>query len=296
MTFVDSLIRSRIPHRRTGHEVSLNCPFCPKNRGVVDFKYGCHVNTNSGAGKCWHTQCGWKSWRAITEVLLELRMSTEVDGVDAPVIHEPVKLPRDFLPLTKAYDDLDRAALRYVRKRGISPRQIRERGFGVSYIDKYAYRIVMPVYVKRELKAIVARDFTGRQEPKYLNSKGEKYLFGFDPEEKTVVLAEGIFKALRIELSGRPAAALLGHDITPIQIEQLKDSRCEKVVFWPDVDLVGRRGVHEAAIKLLDTTWKGTVEVAWPVTKPADEMTLEELRDTPSVPYDWGLALDLTGK
>ncbi len=294
MTFLDALLRSRVRFRRNGNEIGVNCPFCPERRGIVDTNFSCHVNVKSGAGKCWHDTCGFRSWKAVIEVLAALRMSTDVDaGELPPEVTEPVTLPKDFLPLTKAYDDLDRQALAYVRKRGISPKQIEERRFGVSYVGRLSYRVVMPVYAGNQLKAIVARDFTGRQEPKYLNSRGDKWLFGFDPAQKSVVLAEGIFKSLRIELSGRSAAALLGHDLTDIQLKQLTDSACEEITLWPDVDHVGRRGVRNVAEKLLDSNWKGKVFVAWPVSSPADEMRLEDLRAVPVKPYCWGLAQEL---
>lgn len=289
MTFLDTLSRNRVRYRRSpgSNEVQLCCPFC----GDHEFRFS--VNIRSGAGHCWHASCGYKSRYAVFTVLRQLKIaadSLDTEGADAQTPPEPVVLPKDFQLLTRVYDDLDRKALNYLlRDRKISRSQIKERKIGVSYCGRYAYRVIIPVLVADQLKGIVARDFTGTQKPKYLNSKGEKYLYGFDPTADTCVLAEGVFKSLRLELAGFSSAALLGHDLTDTQFAQLKNSACRKVILFPDPDPVGRRGVANIADKLVDD-WSGEVQIIWPVTKPADEMPLVDLRAVTPQPYDWGLA------
>jgi len=237
--------------------------------------------------------CEWKRRRAILPVLHQLGIIENVSGFDTPeqtAPPPPIKLPRDFVTLVRVRDDLDRIAKKYLLDRGVTDKQIRENRIGVSYSGRYAYRIVFPVYVKKALKGIVARDFTGYRQPKYLNSPGEKFLYRFDPTAEACVLSEGVLKALRIQqvFSGN-SAALLGHDLTSNQMHQIRDSRCKQIILYPDTDLVGRRGVITVAEKLIET-WKGEVKVVCNVTVPADEDPLNSLAEhiKNALPYSWG--------
>ena len=285
MTFRDILQRNRIPYRQSpSHtdEITLHCPFCSSQSSDRRFLLG--VNTRSGAGHCWNASCGWKSRHAVMLLLRHFRISDRAEaGVDeipdTPSL-EPVTLPEDFMPLRRAEDDLDRMALNYLRRRGILPAQIASKNIGVSYTGRYAYRIVFPVICNKALKAIVARDFTGAQKPKYLGSLGEKFLFNFDSRARTCVLSEGAFKALRIEQVVGPdvsSAALLGHDLTPQQLEQIQNSACQKVILYPDPDSVGRKGVVTIGDHLMEE-WKKQVFLVWPVLLPADEAPLADIQ------------------
>ena len=297
MTFIEVLARRRVPFRTSGVEVQLNCPWCPERRGEEDFNFCLHINTHSGAGHCWHASCEFKGRHLLFLVLKKLQIQTNelvLEG-EAPeeAPPEPVELPRDFQVLSKAYDDLDRQALQYLTRRGITREQILRNRIGVSYQGRFAYRIIFPVWVGKELKFINARDFTGNQVPKYLNTRGDKYLFHFNPKAEICILSEGAFKALRIAQivgPGFTSASLLGHDLTKNQLEQLQDSSCQQIVLWPDPDMVGRKGMLKIA-DTLSENWNGAVEIVWPVTTPADEQTLEDLGTLlkAKASYGWSL-------
>ena len=294
MTFLDALTRARVRYRRAGgDEICLCCPFCQANRGEPDNEFRFNVNIKTGAGHCWHSGCGFKSRNSVFAILRELHVegAFQLDGEQPAqaVPQEPVTLPRDFQPLTRVVDDLDRTALNYILKRGVTREQIAEHRIGVSYGGRYGYRVVFPVMEGKMLRGIVARDFTGTQTPKYLNSPGDKWFWGFDSEAETVVLAEGIIKALKIRTAtGISAAALLGHALTVPQRQQLDRSQCKHVVLWPDPDRVGRQGVCKIADDLVGS-WPGAVSVVWPVAKPADDMTMAEIQDAWKnvTPYTW---------
>ena len=293
MTFLDALTRARVRYHHTGEaEITLCCPFCQANRGEPDTEFRFNVNIKTGAGHCWHAGCGFKSRNAVFAVLKELHVEGAFqleDEAQEATQQEPVALPRDFQPLTRMVDDLDRAALNYLLRRGVTREQIAEHRVGVSYGGRYGYRVVFPVMSDGALRGLVARDFTGTQTPKYLNSPGDKWFWGFQPEAETVVLAEGIIKALKIRTAtGASAAALLGHALTVPQRRQLDGSRCKHVVLWPDPDRVGRQGVCKIADDLVGS-WPGAVSVVWPVSKPADDMTLTEIQTAwkTAASYTW---------
>jgi hypothetical protein len=293
MTFLDALTRARVRYRRAGGgEICLCCPFCMANRGEPDTEFRFNVNIKTGAGHCWHSGCGFKSRSAVFAILKELHVegAFQLEGEQpAQAPQEPVTLPRDFQPLTHVVDDLDRTALNYLLKRGVMREQIVAHRIGVSYGGRYGYRVVFPVMEGKMLRGIVARDFTGTQTPKYLNSPGDKWFWGFQPEAETVVLAEGIIKALKIRTAtGVSAAALLGHALTVSQRQQLDRSQCKHVVLWPDPDRVGRQGVCKIADDLVGS-WPGAVSVVWPVAKPADDMPMAEIQEAwkNATPYTW---------
>ncbi len=285
MTLADVLARRGVRFRQSGDKVHLNCVFC------ADTKQRLCLHAKEGWGKCLH--CNWTRRTAITAVLRQLGISDAVSGT-ARRVEEPeaerVALPDDFEPLDESCEGRERAAWDYVIGRGLTPDQIKNCRVGVSWTRPWQYRVIFPVYADGELRCINARDFTGRGKPKYLLSRGDKWLAYFDPASTACVLSEGVIKALRVEqaLPGHAScsAALLGHDLTDIQLDQLRRSECRTVVLWPDMDLVGRRGFIKIADRLLEH-WRHEVAVVWPPPGPADDVTLRQIRLalTDAAPY-----------
>jgi DNA primase catalytic core, N-terminal domain len=287
MTFLEVLNRRGISYKIHGpnsDKVSFNCLFCVQRGKRVDTNKLLCVHLKQGWSKCVH--CDWSRRYGIKAILHELDVSYEVD--ESVVITEkriePVTLPKDFQLLTKTYDELDRNARRYLIKRGVTPQQIRDNRIGVSFNGKFRYRIIFPIYEGKQLRAINARDFTDTQKPKYLNSKGDKYLFHFDPEAETVILSEGVIKCLRIaQVTDFCSTALLGHDLTDTQFSQIKRSKCKHVIIYPDPDTAGFKGAVKIA-DLLSSQWLNgfdtrSVSLVQSVSKPADEESLMRLKN-----------------
>jgi hypothetical protein len=197
-----------------------------------------------------------------------------------PEVLPAFTLPADFQVLTRAYDDLDYQAQQYLQRRGVTPTQIKQYRIGVSYSGRYAYRILFPIYAEGKLRGVNARDFTGHQQPKYLLSSGEKYLYGFNPKAHTVILSEGVIKALRIAqvASNACSAALLGHHLTETQLGQLEQSSCQHAIVYPDPERVGYAGAAAVAARLVEHWQKENaqkkVSVVRFVTTPADDAPL----------------------
>ena len=298
MTFADALLRRNVRFRVSGGgKTHLNCPFCTERGKPTDTKMRLCVHSVQGWARCLH--CDWKHRYGAVTVLRRLGIDADIDGVARPEPEkaiEPVELPEDFQLLSKASDELDLQARGYLLGRGVTPKQIRENRIGVSYSGRYAYRVIFPVYVNGELRGLNARDFTGRRKPKYLNSVGDKWMFHFDPAARTVVLSEGVVKALRIErATGLSSASILGHDLTARQLEQVQSGACERVILYPDVDKVGRVGFCKVADAILESTGV-RVDVVWPVPGPADDVPLKELHALVErfvVPYSWHLRLKM---
>ena len=297
MTFLDSLQHAGIAHRRSSgdpQEIAVNCPWCPSRGKPPDTRFKLGINSRTGQAHCF--VCGWGSKRyGPVAYLRRMKVARAVgfEAEDAPDL-PPLELPKDFQPLDRPMDDMDRMAHRYLVDRGVTAGQIERHGIGCSFGGRYAYRIIFPIWWENALKMLVCRTFAGG-EPRYLNSRGDKWLDGFDPAAETVVLSEGVFKALRIATAtGLGSAALLGHNITDVQLDQLRSGKCRRVILWPDPDMAGRTGVVKIAERLLDC-WDGEVQVVWPVAQPADEMPLTDIAAAVNTarPYGWRVAGEL---
>jgi len=293
MTLREVLVRKGIRFfDAPNNHISVCCLFCTEMGDSPDERFRLSINLTNG--KCICFNCGFKSQSGFRRILYKLRVSGEIMGeTTEPTEQERVvALPDDFQCLSMIASDLDEMALKYLRGRGITPRQIRQKNIGISLIGRLAYRIVFPVTYQEELIGVVARDFTKHQEPKYLNSLGRKGLYNVGGYARRVILSEGVFKVLRIERLGTGFAScgLLGRDITDYQIEQLKEMGCKEIVLWPDPDKPGRQGAAKIGARLSEEGFH--VGIVWPLKQAADEEPLDSMEDTWQNLQGWGWLLE----
>lgn len=305
-TFTEILDQMGVAWRRGSKhsEVNLCCPFCVDRGETADDRFRLGVNVVWDSCHCFN--CEYKS-RIQSQLRVLRQLGVKVTEAETSSIGEeekipPPELPRDFMPLTKIARDKDpllQKAVRYVVDRGITWEQIARNNIGVSLVGRFAYRVIFPVMYKDELKGVVARDFTGKQSPKYLNSKGPKFLYNLRPpgKSKKLILSEGIIKALAIERAVKlRSAALLGHTVTSGMLEAIRAEGYKSVVVWPDPDSPGVRGAVAVANDCSSAnlhTW-----VIYPIPRAqADEMTENELWQAvhfAQKKWDWKLSSKLS--
>jgi hypothetical protein len=279
MNLSEILEQRGIAYRRSGDEVNVCCPFCTGRGETTDTRFRLGINTQSNLAYCFN--CGWASRFGAQAFLRRMKVAADLSITTSAqeAEPEPVHLPEDFHVLDVVRDDLDARAMCYLRDRGILPEQIKKYGIGASFSGRYGYRLIFPVRFRGELRGFVARDFTGTQERRYLNSFGKgKGVFGLwdDVEGSTVALFEGVFKALRgQQVVGGCCGAVLGNVLTQEQAELLTEAGCRAVYLWPDPDPAGLRGARRSAIILERRGIE--VRVVWPSVM-ADEASLEEIR------------------
>jgi DNA primase len=252
---LDALLRRGIAfHRATSDpsEITICCPFC------ADARFRLGINIRKDVMHCFN--CGAKSRKATEEISEVLSLGVLIIGqgdleLGEIATEQPrLSLPDDFVRLSEPADDsLTRRALRYLLDRGVETWQIKRKKIGVSFVGRYAYRIVFPVYHGKVLDGLIARDFTGTQEPKYLNSAGARSVYGAPTEKKrSAILCEGIFDCLALERvlqeEDYDVLALLGHTLSGKQEEIL--SAYEDIVLWPDADVPGIKGFLDVAKQL----------------------------------------------
>jgi len=269
-------------------EVYVCCPFCLERGESEDTRFRLGINLKSGIGHCFN--CGWASRYALQK-FLKKTMSAHVLQAMAPFIEVTVPekfvkpaveitLPSDYqpLPVKRKLDELERRALNYLLSRGLTRRQIVKNKIGTSLVGEYAFRVIFPNWFRGKLQGFVGRDFTGRQTRRYLNAHGmQKILYHLPDKVNSVILFEGIFKALRAERVLRHACvAMLGNRLTEHQVELLLQAGCRRVYLWPDPDKAGVTGALESA-KLLHS-YGFRVFIVWP-SEVADEAPLESIRE-----------------
>jgi hypothetical protein len=297
MTFLEALTFRGVQYRRNvsrRNEVNLCCPFCDDTR----FRLG--LNYFKSVAHCFN--CGWKSRKATRLILLQfhidaLSISDSAMDMVEEAEERPLELPEDFTLLSTA-DPEDGplwTARKYLLQRGISPKVIKEHYFGGCLSGKFGYRIIIPVVFKEELKGIVGRDWTGCREPKYLNSAGERSMYNLGLEgEGPLFLSEGCFKAVAIEQALRGfkvgSSALLGHSITDLQIEQIRESGHRRMVIFSDADRVGVEGAINVANRLADENFDVRFVHPLPLAD-ADDMTPEDIRTASTSAKPWTRSL-----
>lgn len=144
----------------------------------------------------------------------------------------PIKLPFYFHKITKE----DSLYWEYLKKRGLTEDMIKTIPL---YVWKDAKRVVFTIETDNEIMGYMARDITGLQDPKTLNSKGLFRRFNFwnydsVKDKDSIIICEGIFSA--IKCGPERTIALLGKTATKEQIELLRTTNAKKIIMCLDVD------------------------------------------------------------
>jgi len=228
--------------------VNIPCPFCGD-----DPSWHCGVNLESNFFHCWI--CGEKgpvvklirqiegcSWTK-AELILGRFLQGFSPGVYKGIGQEEIvdfrgDYGRIWPELAGSLSPIHR---RYLQDRGFDPEFLEKKYFlkGCLGVGRYRLRIIAPVFLGGRMVSFVARDVTGRQEPKYLACSDSKSiiplrqtLYNIDTVTDKVVVVEGVTDVWRI---GDGAVATLGKAFTQEQVR-----------------LLVRTGVREALV-LLDS-------------------------------------------
>tara|TARA_R110000824_G_scaffold3634_2_gene17162 strand:- start:527 stop:1462 length:936 start_codon:yes stop_codon:yes gene_type:complete len=156
--------------RKTGSEYLFSCPFCKHHKPKFS------VNLNRGA-KCW--VCDWKSpdlrrvirrvgsfnqlqeWDTITG-RVSLSAFDELFGdYDEIVVEETIELPDSFVSLANGNISLfSLAARRYLKKRGLTEKDLVNWKIGFCASGEYANRVIIPSFnMDGEVNYFIARAY-----------------------------------------------------------------------------------------------------------------------------------------
>lgn len=296
-SIVDIFEENGVKYQDRGNgEFNICCLFCPDKGESPDLRFRLGFNVK-GPGHCFN--CGWTnaehpSKDSVKAILQKLKVRSE--DYTKPITKKKekvdVRLPEGFKLLIGEGDNSKEAitARWYLRERGVTEGEMKRHHVGVTVEGYYAGRIIFPVVWKQELVAIVSRDYTGKAKIRYINSKGDKYIWGVyyngRYRQKKLILCEGTFKALAItRATGINAGGLLGHSLTGPQRGQLDQLGVDHVILWPDPilkedgshDKAGIEGFVKIGKELLVDDIR--VEIVWPIpVKQADEMSAKRVK------------------
>ena len=208
------------PSYRTNKEFLFTCPYCEHHKRKFS------VNLDKGYYKCWVCDTRGKNlyrvirrfgtnhdksqWRDLTSQVDYNKLEELFDEkVEEKQILE---MPQGFVSLAnKDVPPTGFAARNYLRKRGISKRDIVWWKMGYCSGGEYEGRIIIPSFDNEgELNYFISRSYDTAYYPKYKNPPASKNIIFNDlfvDWSSDVVLVEGIFDAIVV---GRNAVPILG--------------------------------------------------------------------------------------
>jgi len=209
-------------HNETKGQIAYDCPACAEDKdlvGVTDGKGNLEINYLKGYYKCWacHIKNGTKGalYNLIKKYgnkdllnrfdLVKTDYKYTNDGEDEQVIISTTKLPKHFLKLNEFNkgEKNYKAAMTYLKKRGIGQTIINKYNIGFVNRDELANRVIIPSYnVLGEVNYFIGRSFNDWVKPKYINSETPKENIIFNESlinpYATIYLVEGPFDSIVI--------------------------------------------------------------------------------------------------
>jgi DNA primase len=227
------------------------CPFCQWKHPKLEV----NVEADEKGQNYWHCwRCDRKGKRLLTllkslhlpqEKLTEITHYIQIDNREmqssqrASTIRE---LPAGFKSLSRP--DLNnpacRAALRYLKRRGITYEDILKYNLGYTPTGEYAGRVIVPIYNSdNRLTFYIGRSVESTPIRLYKNPSWDKNeVVGFENLinwKVPIILCEGVFDAMAIK---RNAVPLLGKSITQSVRLKLVQSDVKTVYLALDSDAV----------------------------------------------------------
>lgn len=209
----------------SNNEMLFSCPFCKHHKKKLS------VNIDKNAWKCWVCDSSGRTIEYLVKRFGDPRdlqdwgIDSEItfDDIEIvlfgekikPEIKEEINLPKEYVPLlTGRKSFLKDRALKYLKQRGLTEKQIFIYKIGICTKGEYKGRVIIPSFNEEgEINYFVARtyenDFLKYKNPNISKSKiiFNELLIDFD---KPVFIVEGIFDAIRI---GKNSVPILGSTI-----------------------------------------------------------------------------------
>lgn len=245
-------------------EVNYPCPLCRK-RGYASQS---HLHVNYQKDRCICHQCGgFRSLTSLVRVLygkvpkslIELKFDNGVGEAvrktinrafspaqtDAKKVHEPVKLPDEFIPLSnKPGDTMGQIALDYLTiERAVPYRFLEEIGVGYCKEGRFRGYAIFPVHVGGRLVTFTSRAVcsTGAKAQHAPNSESHLAIFNYDTaadmNAKRVFVAEGPISAWAFHHKADEndaGVAILGKVLHDDQARLLDMLPCEELIMCLD--------------------------------------------------------------
>lgn len=237
--------------------LGVQCPFCSDKSNHLG------INLSSGTISCY--KCGTSG--TVVKLIMEIdncsfRFAVDTinkfvatdfshlvrrERIHSDITKFPVNTSDNFLPI---HD-------RFLQKRRYD-RKFLQQKYDIMAVgptlDDWKFRVIIPVYVNREIVTYIGRDTTGKLEVPYKNAPIERSiiqakhcLYGIDEIKPggDVIIAEGVLDKWRI---GQGCVATFGTQVTTEQIRMLADKQPKRIFILFDQDAINQ--AHKLAYDL----------------------------------------------
>ena len=228
---------------------SFKCPFCTHHKNKLEIN--CITNAKSeNPWHCWVCEAKGKTIRSLlknmkapSNKLTELNMII-APGKEYKQISTMLELPKEFISLTDIVENRittieSKHAIRFLRKRGITPEDIIKYNIGFCNDGPYKERVIIPSYDENGLiNYFIARAY--KEGPtKYKNPPVDaKSAIGWELYinwDAPIILVEGMFDALTIK---RNVIPLFGKIIHEKLMKKLVRSSVNRIYIALDPDAI----------------------------------------------------------
>ena len=244
-SILSELLGSGIANKSSG-DIAYFCPFCHHHKRKL------YINVISKKFHCW--VCGEKG-RSLFSLLKKIKAPkkfykklNEIDPSSERKYYtkkqndeeKEVALPEEFIPLYVPSNTIEyKHAIKYLRRRGLSPFDILR--YKIGYCDKgeFAKKIIIPSYDgKGDLNFFVGRSYYASSSIKYKNPKFSKNIIGFElfiNWNLPVILVEGVFDAISIK---RNVIPLFGKTIPHALKKMIIKKKAKEIYICLDGDAI----------------------------------------------------------
>jgi len=214
---------------KTPEEYVIKCPIC----GDHQTHFHCYVNSERGVYKCWFCGEGGSLKALIGKYGGGESFTAPRKGIVEKQRYERLDFSK-FPEVTGEGGKVDRLALGYLLKRGLTKSDIKRYGIRYSDRGRFSGRVLLPIIEDNEIVCFSARSFFSWNKPKYLFPHHDQMklttsecVWGIDAalEQNRVIITEGIFDAIAVNrLSGKlgiAAVSLLSKNMSVGQCHKL---------------------------------------------------------------------------
>ena len=235
-------------HNESKGQLAFDCPACAIEGDGIN-KHNLEVNYKRGIFRCW--SCMYKNnmhghvpklitrfgnTQLLKEYLILKPDTYENTGAGE---YAEVKMPKGYKKLHGCPKNSPKyqAVMKYLTDRRIGADIIERYNIGYTLTGEFKDRIIIPSYDSfGELNYFIARGFSRRTKPKYLNPEAEKQEIIFNEDkvnwDATIYLVEGVFDHIVVPNS----IPLLGKFISPKLFHLLYTKASANIVILLDDD------------------------------------------------------------
>lgn len=228
---------------------AFKCPFCSHHKNKLEVSLRT-TSKRENFWHCWVCDAKGKSIRALfkrantsADKFKDLDLLIKPAAKEEHISHEALTLPEEFISLSSSIDDKiaqieSKHALKFLRKRGITPDDIVKYNIGFCKGGKYEGRVIIPSYgANGQLNYFIARDYKEPSLRKYKNPPvSSKDVIGFELYinwNAPIILCEGMFDAITIK---RNCIPLLGKVLHDKLMEKIVKSNVDRIYIALDND------------------------------------------------------------